>query len=202
MFLLFIGGIYYIFHQHRQEVKQREQVVVSKKEQIIQMVEPALPIIPEKIYTMRFSMQTLQTLRTLTEDSSDKVRFAAAELLWQLQDANSPAIIKNMLQNETDPQVKKLIIDMLAKDKSKLSLALLSEALKDYDKDTRLHAVEVIGSFSNREAIPALTRALQDYDEEVRLKALQAVSRIRRDIEANKEQQLRELEGKPLFQVE
>ena len=91
---------------------------------------------------------------------------------------------------------------MLAKDKSKLSLALLAEALKDYDRETRLKAVEAIGTFSNKEALPALNLAMQDYDEEVRLKALESVNRIRQDVEAHKEQQLRELENKPLFRIE
>jgi HEAT repeat protein len=108
-----------------------------------------------------------------------------------------------MLENETESSVKTQILDMLAKDKSKLSLALLTESLKDYDKETRLHAVRAIGTFSNKEAIPALNRALGDYDEEVRLKALQAVNNIRKDIEAHKEQQLRELASKkPLFRIE
>jgi HEAT repeat protein len=91
---------------------------------------------------------------------------------------------------------------MLARDKSKLSLALLSEALKDYDKETRLYAVTALGAFSSKEAIPALSRALQDYDEEVRLKSLEAVNRIRKDMETHKEQELRERDSRPRFRAE
>jgi len=43
---------------------------------------------------------------------------------------------------------------------------------------------------------------MEDYDEEVRLKALEAVNTIRKDIEAHKEQQLMELDSKPLFRIE
>lgn len=202
MLLIFISGVYYLVNQHKREAARKEMVQLAKKDQLKTLEEPPLPPKTEKVYLMKFSLQTIRTLRALTEDSNDKVRFAAAELLWQLQDENSPAVIKNMFENETEPSVKKSLINMLAKDKSKISLALLTEALKDYDRETRLCAVDAIGNFSNKEGILALTRALQDYDEEVRLKSVEAVNRIRRDIEAHKEQQMREIETKPLFRIE
>ncbi len=202
MLLIFVAGIYYLISQSKEEARKQELLQQAKKDQITALPEPALPVKPEKTYLIKFSMATLKTLRTLTEDPNEKVRFASAELLWQLQDETAPGVIKNMLENETEASVKQQLIDMLAKDKSKLSLALLSEALKDYDRETRLHAVKAIGTFSNKEAIPALDRALQDYDEEVRLKALEAVNSIRKDIEAHKVQQLKELETKPLFRIE
>jgi len=204
MLLIFVAGIFYLVNQNKHEAREKAAQQLTQEQKVAALQEPVLPIKPEKPYVMKFSMQTIKTLRTLSQDSNEKVRYAAAELLWQLQDETAPAVIKSMFENETEPQVKKQLIEMLQKDKSKLSLALLTEALKDYDKDTRLKAVEAIGSFSNKEAIPALNRALEDYDEEVRYKALEAVNRIRKDIEANKEQQLHELETskKPLFRVE
>ncbi|OGR68175.1 MAG: hypothetical protein A2081_02480 [Elusimicrobia bacterium GWC2_61_19] len=202
MLLIFISGIYYLVNQHKRETARKEMVQLAKKDQLKTLEEPPLPVKTERVYMMKFSLQTIKTLRSLTEDSNEKVRFASAELLWQLQDESAPAVIKNMFENETEPVVKRSLIEMLGKDKSKLSLALLTEALKDYDRETRLRAVEAIGNFSNKEGILALNKALQDYDEEVRLKALEAVNRIRRDIEAHKEQQLREIESKPLFRIE
>lgn len=202
MLLIFVSGIYYLVNQHKAEVRQKEMSQLAKKDQVVSLPDPALPVKPEKTYVIKFSMATLKTLRSLTQDSNEKVRFASAELLWQLQDESAPGVIKNLFENETEATVKKQLIEMLAKDKSKLSLALLSEALKDYDQETRLKAVAAIGTFSNKEAIPALQRAMEDYDEEVRLKALEAVNRIRQDIEAHKEQQLREMENKPLFRIE
>ena len=120
----------------------------------------------------------------------------------QLQDDMAPSYIKRMFQEETEVSVKKLLIAMVGKDKSKLSLALLAEAMNDYDNTVRLLAVETIGEFSNKEAILVLNKGMEDYDEDVRLKAVEAVNRIRRDIEAHKEQQLRDLEKKPLFRIE
>ncbi len=202
LLMIFIAGIYYLVNQHKTEVKQKEMAQLAKKDEIVSLPDPGLPVKPEKTYIIKFSMATLKTLRSLTEDSDSKVRFASAELLWQLQDESAPAVIKNMFSNETEITVKRQLIEMLAKDKSKLSLALLAEALKDYDSETRLKAVEAIGTFQNKEALPPLNLAMQDYDETVRLKALESVNRIRQDIEAHKEQQLREMENKPLFRIE
>ena len=193
MVLIFLAGIYYLVNQNKNEAKKKEMLQLAKKDEITALPDPALPVKPEKTYLIKFSMETLKTLRGLTQDSNEKVRFAAAELLWQLQDESAPGVVKNMFENETEIFVKKSLITMLSKDKTKLSLALLTEGLKDYDKETRLAAISAIGTFMNKEALPALKPALQDYDEEVRLKALEAVNRIRLDIEAHKEQQLREL---------
>ena len=202
MVLIFLAGIYYLVNQNKNEAKKKEMLQLAKKDEITALPDPALPVKPEKTYLIKFSMETLKTLRGLTQDSNEKVRFAAAELLWQLQDESAPRVVKAMFENETEIFVKKSLITMLSKDKTKLSLALLTEGLKDYDKETRLASIAAIGTFQNKEAIPALKPALQDYDEEVRLKALEAVNRIRLDIEAHKEQQLRELDSKPLFRIE
>jgi len=202
MLLIFVSGIYYMVTQHKQETRKKEMIELAKKDQLKTLEEPPLPAKTERLYLMKFSLQTIKTLRGLTQDANEKVRFAAAELLWQLQDESAPAVIRSMFENETEQVVKKQLIDMLSKDKSKLSLALLGEALKDYDRETRLQAIEAIGNFCSKEAIVSLNKALEDYDEEVRLKSLEAVNRIRRDIEAHKEQQLREIENKPLFRIE
>jgi HEAT repeat protein len=201
MLLVFIAGIYYLVNQRGMEARRKAAADKTKQEQIKAIEEMPLPVRPEKEHVIQFSMQTLQTLRTLASDSNEKVRFAAIELLWELQDEQAPSVIKRMLQEETDTGVKKRLIAMIAKDKSKLSLALLSEAMNDYDKNTRLLAVEAIGGFSNKEAILVLNKGMKDYDEEVRLKSIEAVNRVRGDIEANKEQQIKELVKRPLFTV-
>jgi HEAT repeat protein len=199
MLLIFIGGVYFLVNKREKEALQKAVIAEEQKKAA---PEPSLPPMTEKVYAMRFSLQTIRTLRSLTADANDKVRFASVELLWQLQDDQAPALIKRMFREETEPEVKKMLIDMLSKDKSRLSLVLLAEALNDYDKDTRLKAVEAISTFSSREAISALTQSMQDYDEDIRLKSLQAINQIRQAVEANKAQQIQEVAKQPLFKVE
>ena len=190
---VFSGGVFYLFNQQKQDAINKEKIRQAKAEQIT-MSEPKLPATQEKSIAMDFSPQTLATLRTLTTDSNEKVRVASAELLWQIQDPSAGTLIRNMFETETEASTKTQLIDMLQRQKNLMSLALIEEALKDFDKSTRIRAVDAIGTFGTKEAIPALNKALADYDEEVRLRALKAVDSIRRQIEELKQRQLRELE--------
>jgi len=196
MLLIFAGGTYYLVNRHKAELRQQELVEQMKKELIKKAEAAALPLNPERIYPTQFSPATLETLRTLTQDVSDKVRYASMDVLWQVQDERVADIINEMFANETESKVKIRIIKLLAKDRSKLSLALLSNAVNNYDKETRLNAVEAIGTFSSQEAIVALTPTMKDYDEEIRFKAIEAVNRIRKDIQAEKERQIKAMESK------
>lgn len=194
MLVVFVGGVFYLMNQRKQEAIDKEKLRLVKADQV-KLLEPVLPARQEKSTALKFSQQTLVTLRSLTNDSNEKVRLASAELLWQMQDDNAPELIKSMFENETEASTKKQLIDILKRDKNMASLSLIAEALKDSDRDTRMKAVEAIGTYGTKEAIPALNLALKDYDEGVRLQALKAVDTIRKEIEAAKKKQLAELEA-------
>lgn len=194
MILVFVGGTFYLLNQRKQAAIEADKFRLEQS-QAVKVQDPALPAEQAKSTALKFSPQTLTTLRSLTTDSNEKVRLASVELLWQIQDEEAVGIIKAMFENETEPATKKQIIEMLAKDKNKMSLGLISEALKDSDKDVRIAAVEAIGGYSTKEAIPALNHALKDYDEEVRLKALKAVDTIRTAIEDIHKEQVEALEA-------
>lgn len=190
---VFVAGIFYLMNQRKQEAILAEKLRQAKTEEI-KLADPTLPTEQPKSTVLKFSQSTLGTLKSMTSDSNEKVRLASAELIWQIQDPDAAAIIKGMFETETEPSAKKQLIEMLQKDKNRMSLELISEALKDSDKDVRIAAVDAIGNYNTKEAIPALNRALKDYDEEVRLKALKAVDNIRKAIEDLKKQQLQALE--------
>ncbi len=198
MLLIFIGGVYFLVNKHERDARAK----IKAEEQKKATAEASWPPMTEKVYAISLSPETINTLRALTVDANANVRFASAELLWQLQDEQTPVIIKRMFREETEPETKMKLIDMLAKDKSKLSLALLGEALNDYDKATRVKTVEAIGTFTSREAITVLARSMQDYDEDIRLKSLEAINKIKNDIEAAKAQAIKEAPQRPLFKVQ
>ncbi|PIS46660.1 MAG: hypothetical protein COT17_07455 [Elusimicrobia bacterium CG08_land_8_20_14_0_20_51_18] len=200
--LIFAGGVYYMVAQKKAEEEKKVQIEQIKKEEI-KNLDPDLPVVAQNDYVMKFSRQTLVTLRLLTEDTNEKVRLASIELLWQLQDEQSPYIIKRMFEMETEASIKKKLIEMVAKDKTKMSLKILSEALKNYDKDTRIEAAAALGDFTSKDGIIILNDALKDYDEEVRLKSLESINKIKKNIELHREEKLRELsQPKPIFKVE
>jgi len=200
LLIIFIAGVFYLIKQHKVDLRQ-EAAVQQEKENLIRSSEPVLPLKPENP-ALNISIQTHMALRTLARDGDEKNRSAAAELLWRIQDDQAAAVIKRMLQEETDETVKSTLIGILAQDKSKLGLALLSEAMKSYDKGTRLKAVSALGTFSNTEAITALNTGLKDYDNNIRLKSQEAIQSVRNNIEAYRKQQILELkDSKSLFKL-
>ncbi|MEW5951371.1 MAG: HEAT repeat domain-containing protein [Elusimicrobiota bacterium] len=182
LILIFAGGIYYIVNEKKQEEIRKIQAEEIKKNEM-RALESPLPESVKKEYSLSLSKDTVSTLRGLTEDTNEKVRISAVELLWQMQDPESPKLIKKMLENETETSVKIKIIELISRDKTRLSLKLLAEALKNYDKDTRVKAAEVLGEYATEDAIKTLNGALNDYDEEVKLKALESVNKIKKQIE-------------------
>lgn len=200
--LVFVGGIYYIVHQKKQEEIKKIQAEEIRRSGIKNVEEPLPDFLEKKEYAINLSKDTISTLRSLTEDTNEKVRLSAIELLWQLQDKEAPKIIKKMLESETETSVKVKLIDMFSRDKTRLSLKLLEEALKNYDKETRIKAAEVLGEYSNEDAIKVLNNALNDYDEDVKLKALESVNKVKKKIEHIREEKLKELDPpKPTIKV-
>lgn len=192
--IIFVGGIYYIVNEKKQEEIRKIQVEELKKSEVKNFEAP-LPETHKKEYTISLSEDTVATLRSLTEDTNEKVRISAVELLWQIQDPEIHKLIKKMLENETETSVKMKIIEIISKDKTRMSLKLLEEAFKNYDKETRIKAAEVLGDYHTQEAIKTLNKALNDYDEEVKLKALESINKIKTQIEKDREEKIKELEN-------
>ena len=107
MLLIFAGGVYFLVHRHQVEVRRQAQIAEQeRKAKAAALEEAALKQAPERDHTIRLSQKTLQTLRELTEDPNEEVRYASAELLWQLQDEQVPNIIKRLLADETRHQAE------------------------------------------------------------------------------------------------
>lgn len=200
--IVFFGAIYMLYNQ-KKERKMEQQRLDRIKQEEVKKIDPLLPESLRSEYMLTFSRETISTLKMLTNDTNENVRFSAIELLWQLKDKDISKIIKNSFETETEPSMKIKILNMLAKEKSKLSLHLIAYALKNYDKDTRLRACEILGDFIDKETIDVLTPSLKDYDEDVRLKALDSINKIKNSIEQHREQKIKEIfEPRPIFNVQ
>lgn len=202
LLIIFGGSIYFYFHQQKQKEVEKQKIEEIKKEEI-KNIDPVLPDYVKSEYMLQFSKTTIDTLKRLVYDTNENVRFSAIELLWQLKDRDIQRIIKNTLDTETETNIKIKIIEMLSKEKSKLSLYLIAHALKNYDRDVRIRACEIMGDFIDKETINLLTPALNDYDEEVKKRAIESVKKVKIAIEQHREQKVKEIfEPKPIFKVE
>ena len=202
LFIIFVAGIYILIYQKKKSIVDVQKVEEVKKQEIKDYT-PSLPFEIESEFILTFSKKTVEILKALTMDSNKDVRFASVELLWKLKDKDIDKIIKRSFEMETETEIKIKIVDMLSQEKTKLSLKLLSYAIKNYDDEVRIRACEVLGDFIDKETIDVLTPALNDYNEGVRLAALRSIDKIKKAIEQEREKRLQEvLSPKPLFRIE
>ncbi|MGC8867929.1 MAG: HEAT repeat domain-containing protein, partial [Elusimicrobiales bacterium] len=160
LIVIFVASVYFfISHQKhkQQEQKKVEEVKKVIRKEEFKNIDPSLPDYITNEYMLQFSKTTIETLRKLVYDTNENVRFAAIELLWQLKDRDIQKIIKKALDTETEAEIKIKIIDMLSKEKSRLSLHLIAHALNNYEKNVRARACEVMGDFIDRQTIDLLT---------------------------------------------
>ena len=188
--LIFLGGIYYIIHRRNVEQKELERQTALIQEDLQYQ---QLPQKVQERYVLRLSPETRTILLLMTGDSEAKIRLAAVELLYRIEDPQAPQVVKERLSQEPETWVRKSIIRMIGDRKDMQSLALLAEGLKDYDKGVRLATVDTIGNFINAEALPVLNKAMQDYDPEVKLKAIEALDRIQTTLRTQKEEEIQKL---------
>ncbi|MCX7698646.1 MAG: HEAT repeat domain-containing protein [Candidatus Goldbacteria bacterium] len=199
LILIFITSIYFYFQQKKNKEVEQKKIETLKKEEI-KKIEPKLPDYITNEYMLQLSKTTIITLKKLVYDTNENIRFSAIELLWQLKDKDTPKIIKNALDTETETSIKLKIIEMLSKEKSKLSLYLIAHGLKNYDREVKIKACEVMGDFIDKETIELLTPALNDYDDDVKKRAIESVKKVKSAIEQHREQKVKEIfEPKPIF---
>ena len=107
LILIFASGIYYLFIHQAKKEKIQEQI----QEDLLSN-ELVYDNLPEKIkiaYTLKLTSETKATLRAMTLDVDEKVRWAAIELLYRIDDEFAIQIIKEAFVREIDVNLKKKI---------------------------------------------------------------------------------------------
>jgi len=205
IFVLIVGcGFHMIIARKGENCELTLAAKIRTEEQQAQQVQQERRVAQStaRTSTLRCSYSSIRVLRELTQDTDEQTRLAALELLWRMQDVQSPLAIRKMLESETNISVKTSMIDILAKDKSRLSLSLIALALKDYDTNVRLKAVSAISSFICNEAIEALAPAARDEEAGVRRNAEEAAKLIRQEINTGKAQALDTTGLSPIYTIE
>lgn len=196
--LIFLGGIYYIIHQRNVEQKELEMQPTMIQEDL---QYKQLPQQVQERYVLRLSPATRKILLLMTGDSEAKIRWAAVELLYRIEDPQATQVLKERLSQEPETWVRKSILRMIGEKQDMQSLVLLALGLKDYDKEVRLVAVDTLGNFTNVEALPVLNSAMEDYDPEVKLKAISALDRIQKTLRMQKEEQIQKLKDSGILKA-
>jgi HEAT repeat protein len=116
---------------------------------------------------------SLEILLPFITHASSATRRDVAEALGLIRDPQSAEALQKLAADE-DPGVRMTAFSSLAVVEP--SLATLSQALTDPDKNVRLAVVEAIGELRNTEAVPVLSQCLHDAHWEVRCAAAAALA--------------------------
>ena len=202
IFLVFVAGVLYLLKQKKSSMDSPIPSPATAAEQAKTAAAQA-DILPErdpaKGSNMTMSQDTKTTLYELADDSAEKVRWAAIELLYRTGDPKTPVIIKNRLEHETENGVKLDIINrLLTQHKDKENLRLLAIAQNDLEAEVRLAALNAMAAYNRPEVLPYLNRALKDDDTDVKLKAMNALKTVQVAVE----QQKRDADDKARKQAE
>jgi len=106
------------------------------------------------------------------------VRWAAIELLHQLQDPQSFRILEETLKIDTEPSVRQNALAIMQGIKRPEVAMDMVNALRDTEKSIRIAALIALGEIAEPKTTPYIVKALVDIDPDVRTQALHTLGRI------------------------
>lgn len=151
----------------------------AKKELEPPPVPPEPPVIetePPKV----ISDAELARIRQATKDSDPQVRWAAIQLLYQVNDPRAMKIIEETLSADTEPTMRRNALDIVRQANRPESAQTLVKALMDSEMEIRLAALSALGDVGDPAMAPAIAGSLHDVEPEVRTAALTALAAIQK----------------------
>lgn len=122
----------------------------------------------------------LSRIRQATKDSDPQVRWAAIQLLYQLNDPRAYKILEEALAMDSELQVRRNALDVIRDAKRPESAQVLVRALNDSEKDLRIAALNALGDVADPLTAPSVAGALLDVEPDVRTAALSTLARIQK----------------------
>ncbi|MBI4051122.1 MAG: HEAT repeat domain-containing protein [Elusimicrobia bacterium] len=166
MLTIFVAGTWYLTHKPQPGIPTAGNIQTR-----VQLPpSPALRLTPE----------TTDTLRKICKDDDPRVRMAALEITYRIKVDGAMNLLADALATETEPEVKKKILKLLGESKDSKALPIISQSIKDYDKEVRMAALSAIASLQDPQAISDLNQALKDIDPDIRLQAIQTLDNLRK----------------------
>ncbi|MDD5657139.1 MAG: HEAT repeat domain-containing protein [Elusimicrobia bacterium] len=136
---------------------------------------PPEPAVLDLVPTPVLGIAEIERLRKSTADSSPEVRWAALQLLVALRDPEIIAVMDKILQQDTDPEIRRRGVELMRQTSGNV-LPPLIRGLKDPEKEVRLSSLRTLAEIGDPAAIPWITESLKDYEAEVKVEALRALS--------------------------
>lgn len=122
----------------------------------------------------------LARIRQATKDSDPQVRWAAIQLLYQVNDPRAMKIIEETLSADTEASMRRNALEIVRQANRPESAQTLVKALMDSEMEIRLAALSALGDVGDPAMAPAIAGALHDIEPEVRTAALTALATIQK----------------------
>ncbi|MDE2038763.1 MAG: HEAT repeat domain-containing protein [Elusimicrobia bacterium] len=113
-----------------------------------------------------------------TDDPDPQVRWEALVLLDKMNSPQALPLLFSKLQKDSDPGLRKKIIQLLSKRKDREVTQNIIWALKDPEPTVRVEALDALDKIGDYSAAPAITECLKDEEESVRTKALKTLNSL------------------------
>ncbi|MBI4051933.1 MAG: HEAT repeat domain-containing protein [Elusimicrobia bacterium] len=148
---------------------------------------------PSPPLAFQLDPEILESLKEISKDVDPRLRWAALEMIYRVNDPATASILSERFAEEVDPAVKEKIFKMLGDAKDRTAQPLFSLGLKDYDKQVRMAALVAIGSLGDPDVVAMLTPALNDMDTDIKLEALKTLQRLHHVAEEKQKKEQQDL---------
>ena len=134
--------------------------------------------ISKTVYKLASFFQTdKNSLIRELQQSDIAARLYALQQIHQMAEADALDILRKVLQQDADHQVRNYAIELLGEIGSEAALETMQSGLGDTDARVRMKTIETLGFFAGEKAVPVLGQLLfSEADRMVRLQAIETIA--------------------------
>lgn len=125
-----------------------------------------------------FSENDAEKVRASLQDPDPAVRWAAAQLLYNVRDPQLGPLLEKMIDEDPDPELRIKIVGMMKGREDLVRLGGLVRGLRDVDKGVRIASLNALGDIGDPSVVTWVTALLKDPEPDVKIAALQTLGRF------------------------
>lgn len=125
-----------------------------------------------------FTEVDAQKVRMSLLDADPNVRWAAAQLLYNVRDPQLGPLLEKMISEDPDADLRIKIVGMMKGREDLIRLGGLVKGLHDVDKSVRIASLTALGDIGDPSVVTWVTALLKDPEPEVKIAALQTLGRF------------------------
>ncbi|MFI5347168.1 MAG: HEAT repeat domain-containing protein [Elusimicrobiota bacterium] len=125
-----------------------------------------------------FSETEAEKVRLSLQDADPNVRWAAAQLLYNVRDPQLGPLLEKMIAEDPDADLRIKIVGMMKGREDLIRLGGLVKGLHDVDKSVRIASLNALGDIGDPSVITWITALLKDPEPDVKIAALQTMGRF------------------------